>query len=137
MAPEPSYMDQIAPYPDPDDPQVAESLARWLTCQVHADNAQVGKHYYPSSPPGDRQAARDFGFLISRVTSNFGVLLLLRTLIDRDPEVANRAAHDLINHWISGETQGELAREWLTAYGIDPARIAAESTPLERLTPPG
>lgn len=133
MTRELTYAEQVAPYPDSEDPDVAVKLARYLACLVQGDITHTFGHYYMSAPVGDRQAARDYALVIGRMVGNFGTLSLLRTLIVRDPELANSAARQLVDDWNAGEAIGEWAWQWLVGYGIDPEKVRAEIKPFERI----
>ena len=133
MSREQTYVEQLAPYPDSGDPDVARKLARYLTCLVQGDIAHTAGHYYMSSPVGDKQAARDYALVIGRMVGNFGTLSLLRTLIVRDPELANSAARQLVDDWNAGEAVGEWVWQWLVESGIDPERVVTEIKPFERI----
>lgn len=66
MSREPTYAEQLAPYPDSGDLDVARKLARYLACLVQGDIAHTAGHYYMSSPVGDAQAARDYALVTGR-----------------------------------------------------------------------
>ena len=133
MSRELTYAEQVAPYPDSNDPDVAEKLARYLATMVQGDVAHTAGHYYMSAPVGDKQAARDYALVIGRMVGNFGTLSLLRTLIAADPDLANKAARKLVDAWDAGEAVGEWTWQWLVEYGIDAEKVGAEIKPFERI----
>lgn len=101
-----AYAATVAPYPKSTDDDPAEKLARFLTCLVQGDIVRTVDHYYLASPPGDRAAAREYGLVVGRLVGHYGVLKLLRVLIDTDRVVADSAARRLIDDWDGGESMG-------------------------------
>lgn len=128
------YINNVAPWPAHEHDVTATDLARHLACTIHSDLTGIAGHYYLAGPWGDRQGARDFALLSSRVAGHYGTLLLLRALIEAAPGRADEVATQLWHDWASAESVIEWIHEWLAGYGIDPGRVAVEAPTWERIT---
>ncbi|HLL68975.1 MAG TPA: hypothetical protein VK453_25170 [Micromonosporaceae bacterium] len=124
------YVKQVAPYDD--STVTADALARHLACQVQADLARISSHYYLQTPPGvDKDAAREWAFLLGRMSGYFGYVACLRALTEHAPDKADEIAR-WVNFAMNGEGSGEFIADWLVEYGIDGERIIAGTKPVER-----
>jgi len=122
MSNEQSYLEQVAPYPSSEDPDVADKLARYLAGLVQSDIARAGDHHYLRSDRGSvdyRRAAREYGLLVGRLVGHYGVLALLRRMINIAPAEADVAARALVEDWNAGDPIGEWTWEcWSSRPGL-------------------
>lgn len=69
--------------------------------------------------------ARLHSALTSAYVAKFGVAYLLRSIAEKDPELADRLAADYYDACEDGATPSELLWQWGVAYGQDPQAIHA------------
>ncbi|MEU8378300.1 hypothetical protein [Streptosporangium sp. NPDC048865] len=82
---------------------------------------------YPSlSRPQVREERNRWELRYSFASYAFGVVFLLRELIEHDPDKADELAQLLANAWGDAEAS-EVVRDWLSEWGIDAEKIVQEA----------
>lgn len=114
-------LEKLAPYPETAEQATAKALILHLL--VAAKRHEVHSQGITSADPEVRRNAIMHTGLFVQLWSQAA---LLRLMIDRDPEAADKAAVWLWDAWEDGGTMHELLWEWLTEYGIDPDAITPE-----------
>ncbi|MER6830817.1 hypothetical protein ABT352_32825 [Streptosporangium sp. NPDC000563] len=110
---------------DADAPPALRMLKMYAARTLHA--YALAHKTYPSL---DRTPAREemnrWRLRYSFASYAYGVVHLLRELIEHAPDKADEIAQTLWNAWRDAETD-ESVRDWLTEWGIDPEKIVQEA----------
>lgn len=131
--------DEFAPYPRTEDTVTADKLARSMAVAAQVAytlvDATMGDRDAAEGPGGvhaDTPLAKALGKVARLTTSNtverYGIVRLLRALIEHAPEHADEVARDLWQAWNDGSTLGEETWEWLAEYGIDADAVTQVAT---------
>lgn len=110
-----NIVDQAAPYPREEKDVTADALARHLAAAAQAAHARA------MDPSMDEPTIA----ATYRMVDLFGLVRLLRALIEHAPAEADAVALDLWGAWEDGSSLAEWLYEWLTEYGIDGEAIRA------------
>lgn len=118
-------LDKFAPYPRSEDEVTADALARHVAVSAQRRRVIIDRLMVDTSPDAGARRMDQIGVLINE----YGVVKLLRALVEHAPEEADGYAKRLWGAWHDGASVDEGLWEWLTEYGIDPeavSRVAGE-----------
>jgi hypothetical protein len=116
-------LNDLAPYPQTADEVTAENVAKNLALFAYANH---WRGLDPGTSKTDQHEAT------AQVVHLYGIVKLLRTLIELDREQANTVARELWADWDAGDSLGEWLWTWLTEYGIDPAQVETAAQAIQR-----
>jgi hypothetical protein len=117
-------VEELAPYPRREEDVTADGLARHLTtqCQWLLGRMDDGLHEVSRTTDRDRRADKHvvWSFTAQSFVAMWAVVHLLREL---SPAEGDRLARSIWRAWNDGAHLEETVWEWLTEWGIDPARL--------------
>lgn len=118
---EPKTLAEVAAYPATEDEATAARIAR--TMAVSAQTRWHRNWALMEQLDLGEVSRSEWHATAAAMAAEFGVSMLLRTLVELDPAAADRAAGQLWADWEDGATLGEGLWEWLNADGIDPEQV--------------
>lgn len=121
------YLTEVAPWPKSQDEVTAESLGKAFAAMAYAIDLGELMH---AAETADNEAEeklgwQKFGTAVSIKVRNAAIADLLRRL---PADAANEAAVAAWSLFEFGEAD-EFLHDWLTEWGIDPARLLPDGTP--------
>ncbi len=121
----PLTLDDIAPYPATIDEATADRLARHLTVEAYADHAATAILYEQANKaigtPAERSALGHYQATVNLMLAEWALSFLLRQIIRHAPRIADEMAQTIRENWDHG--LGDILRQVLTEYGIDPNQV--------------